>query len=36
MKGRYEKGRLQMGCDYDFYNIVEKCLIDVELQLTDK
>ena len=25
-----------MGSDYDFYNIVEKCLIDVELRETDK
>jgi hypothetical protein len=25
-----------MGNDYDFYNIVEKCLIDVELSENDK
>ncbi len=25
-----------MGNDYDFYNIVEKCLIDIELKETDK
>ena len=25
-----------MGSDYDFYNLVEKCLIDVELRETDK
>jgi hypothetical protein len=25
-----------MGSDYDFYNLVEKCLIDVELKETDK
>jgi len=25
-----------MGSDYDFYNLVEKCLIDVELREVDK
>jgi hypothetical protein len=25
-----------MGSDYDFYNLVEKCLIDVELREIDK
>lgn len=25
-----------MGSDYDYYNIVEKCLIDVELKETDQ
>lgn len=32
----YEKGRIEMGNDYDFYNIVEKCLIDVEPKDSDK
>ena len=25
-----------MGSDYDFYNLVEKCLIDIELRANDK
>ena len=25
-----------MGNDYDFYNLVEKCLIDIELKDSDK
>ena len=25
-----------MGSDYDFYNIVEKCLIDIDLKETDQ
>lgn len=25
-----------MGNDYDYYNLVEKCLIDIELSETDK
>ena len=25
-----------MGSDYDFYNLVEKCLIDIELKASDK
>ena len=25
-----------MGSDYDFYNLVEKCLIDIELKPSDK
>ena len=31
LKIDYDEGRLRMGSDYDFYNLVEKCLIDVEL-----
>lgn len=36
LKSEYEKGRLKMGNDYDFYNLVEKCLIEVELREIDK
>jgi len=25
-----------MGSDYDFYNLVEKCLIEIELRESDK
>jgi len=31
LKGEYERGRTQMGNDYDFYNLVEKCLLEIEL-----
>lgn len=31
LKQEYEKGRTQMGNDYDFYNLVEKCLLEIEL-----
>ena len=30
LKEEYERGRLKMGNDYDFYNLVEKCLLEVE------
>ena len=36
MKDEYDRGRVLMGSDYDFYNLVEKCLIDVELREVDK
>jgi len=31
LKQEYERGRIQMGNDYDFYNLVEKCLLEIEL-----
>lgn len=31
LKQEYERGRTQMGNDYDFYNLVEKCLLEIEL-----
>jgi hypothetical protein len=36
LKTDYDEGRDRMGNDYDFYNLVEKCLIDVELKESDK
>jgi hypothetical protein len=36
LKEEYDKGIHKMGNDYDFYNLVEKCLIDVELKEVDK
>jgi hypothetical protein len=30
LKEEYEKGRKKMGNDYDFYNMVERCIIDAE------
>ena len=31
LKAEYERGRKQLGNDYDFYNLVEKCLLEIEL-----
>lgn len=36
LKAIYENGRIQMGNDYDFYNLVEKCLLEFDLIPTDK
>ena len=36
LKADYERGRIKMGSDYDFYNIVERCLIEVEMSAADK
>ena len=31
LKSEYELGRKKLGNDYDFYNLVEKCLLEIEL-----
>ena len=31
LKGEYELGRHKLGNDYDFYNLVEKCLLEIDL-----
>jgi hypothetical protein len=36
LKHEYEYGRQRMGNDYDFYNLVEKCLFESELTHTQK
>lgn len=37
LKEGYELGRLKMGNDYDFYNLVERCLLEIDhLNGTDK
>lgn len=36
LKNDYEKGRIIMGNDYDFYNLVEKCLLEIDLIDSDK
>ena len=36
LKRHYEIGRVTMGNDYDFYNLVEKCLLETELIPGDK
>lgn len=35
LKKVYEQGQQKLGC-YEFYNLLEKCLIEVELDDTDK
>lgn len=29
LKKRYETGRLKMGSSFDYYNLIEKCLLEV-------
>jgi len=36
LKEDYDRGRIKMGSDYDFYNLVEKCLLEIDLQSSDK
>ncbi len=36
LKAEYEVGRLKLGNDYDFYNIVEKCLLEIDLKEKDR
>jgi hypothetical protein len=31
LKQEYELGRKKLGNDYDFYNLVEKCLLEIDL-----
>ena len=31
LKKMYEKGRIKMGSSFDYYNLIEKCLLDVTL-----
>ena len=30
LKDEYEQGRIKMQSDYDFYNLVEMCLLEIE------
>lgn len=36
LKEEYEIGRQKMKSDYDFYNLVEKCLLEIDLGPNDK
>jgi hypothetical protein len=36
LKDEYECGRKIMKSDYDFYNLVEKCLLEIDLSHNDK
>ena len=29
LRKKYEQGRMKMGSSYDYYNLIEKCLLDV-------
>lgn len=31
LRKRYEQGRLKMGSSFDYYNLIEKCLLEVPL-----
>jgi len=31
LKKNYESGRIKMGSSFDYYNIIEKCLLEVPL-----
>lgn len=35
LKQEYERGRHTMKSDYDFYNLVEKCLLEIDLSPND-
>jgi len=36
LKVNYESGRLKMGSSFDYYNLIEKCLLEVPLNDKDR
>jgi hypothetical protein len=36
LKKRYEQGRMKMGSSFDYYNLIEKCLLEVSLTEKEK
>jgi len=36
LKKRYEQGRIKMGSSFDYYNLIEKCLLEVKLSDKEK
>jgi len=36
LKGSYDEGRIKMGSSFDYYNLIEKCLLDVSLSESEK
>ena len=32
----YDEGRIKMGSSFDYYNLIEKCLLDVEKTAKEK
>jgi hypothetical protein len=36
LKKQYETGRIKMGSSFDYYNLIEKCLLDCSLSDKEK
>lgn len=36
LRKRYEVGRVKMGSSFDYYNLIEKCLLEVSLSVKEK
>jgi len=36
LRGNYEMGRVKMGSNFDYYNLIEKCLLEVPLSDSEK
>jgi|TARA_B110000285_G_C14984651_1_gene543183 hypothetical protein len=36
LKENYEEGRQKMGSSFDYYNLIEKCLLEVSLSEKEK
>jgi hypothetical protein len=36
LKKSYEQGRIKMGSSFDYYNLIEKCLLEVTLNEKEK
>lgn len=36
LKKNYDEGRQRMGSSFDFYNLIEKCLLEVPLSPQEK
>jgi hypothetical protein len=36
LKRNYDEGRQRMGSSFDFYNLIEKCLLEVPLSGSEK
>ena len=36
LRANYEIGRKKMGSNFDYYNLIEKCLLEVHLNKSEK
>ena len=36
LKQNYEEGRKKMGSSFDYYNLIEKCLLEVPLNTEER
>jgi len=36
LRQNYEKGRVKMGNSFDYYNLIEKCLLEVQLSTSEE